>query len=495
MIGGVPLIDARNAPASDRADPVVRIDAGSVRGFWRGECATFVGVPYAAPPTGPAAFAAPRPHPAWDGVRDATCQGPTPQKGDHGVTLIPEPSVPGTSTLNVNVFTPDPSPDAGLPVLVYIHGGAYASGSLASPWYDGAAFARDGVVTVTISYRIAFAGFGWVEGSPQNRGLRDMLFALEWVQRHIRAFGGDPGRVTIAGQSAGAGAVITLLGLPPAQQLFHAAWGMSPSLAVIGADEARRLGADIARAAGSENRAEALGALGRGVLATAQKPFIAGDASLRGLRRTLEAGPRFGPVIDGDLVERPAISALRLGIGSDKPLALGALDDEFTMALDPYAAALRWIPSAPILALLGLSGSRRRAYRRANPDLRGSRRVVGRYATDMLFRRTVPRVADARPERTWAHRFSWPSPTRGWALHCLDVPFFFDVLGAHGAREIAGEDPPQELADEVHGSAVRFVADHAAPWAPWSDGRTARVFDVPPRDEQGAYAEVRPLLR
>src|SRR5690606_4829819 len=125
----------------------------------------------AAAPVGPLAFRAPRPHAKWDGVRDAVHQGATPQRGKTGATLIPEPSVPGDETLNVNVFTP--SLDEKLPVLVYIHGGAYASGSIASPWYDGASFARDGVVTVTLSYRIAFPGFGWVPGSEQNRAVRD----------------------------------------------------------------------------------------------------------------------------------------------------------------------------------------------------------------------------------------------------------------------------------------------------------------------------------
>ena len=130
------------------------------------------------------------------------------------MTLIPEPSVPGESTLNVNVFTPAPATDAALPVLVYIHGGGYFAGSPASPWYDGAAFNRDGVVTVSISYRLGFDGFGWIADAPMNRGVLDWLLALEWVRDNIAAFGGDPARVTIAGQSAGGGAVLTLLGMP-----------------------------------------------------------------------------------------------------------------------------------------------------------------------------------------------------------------------------------------------------------------------------------------
>lgn len=111
------------------------------------------------------------------------------------------------------MYTPSPTeaaPGDGLPVLVYFHGGGYFAGSPASPWYDGRNFNRDGVVTVTLSYRLGFDGFGWMESAPANRGVRDWLLGLEWVQHHIAAFGGDPRRVTIVGQSAGGGAVLTL---------------------------------------------------------------------------------------------------------------------------------------------------------------------------------------------------------------------------------------------------------------------------------------------
>ena len=157
----------------------------------------------------------------------------------------------GDSTLNVNVFTPRPGEaDASLPVLVYIHGGGYTSGSPASPWYDGAAFNRDGVVTVTVSYRLGFDGFGHIPGAPSNRGVRDWLAALEWVRENIAAFGGDPTRVTIAGQSAGGGAVLTLLGMLAAQGLFHAVWALSGALADVAPERARTLSAKLANLAG-----------------------------------------------------------------------------------------------------------------------------------------------------------------------------------------------------------------------------------------------------
>src|SRR5690606_10881664 len=114
------------------------------------------------------------------------------------------------------------------------------------PWYDGAAFARDGVVTVTLSYRLGFDGFGWIEDAPSNRGVRDWLLALEWVQENVAAFGGDPDRVTVAGQSAGGGAVLTLLGMPAAQHLFRAAWCMSGALSEVPVPRARQVARRLA---------------------------------------------------------------------------------------------------------------------------------------------------------------------------------------------------------------------------------------------------------
>lgn len=502
-VQGIPLIDERNSPASDRTPPVVRTSRGSVRGFWRGSCATFTGIPYAAAPVGALAFRAPRPHEPWDGVRDAVHQGATPQRGRTGVTLIPEPSVPGDSTLNVNVFTPAPDPAARLPVLVYIHGGAYAAGSIASPWYDGAAFAHDGVVTVTLSYRIAFPGFGWVPGSEQNRGVRDWIAALEWVRENIAAFGGDPDRVTIAGQSAGGGAVLTLLGIPQTHHLFHAAWCMSPTLSLVDRHASLALSEALAAALGVENTAEGLGSVPPRELGRAQKPLVASSRNLAGIRQSVAGGLRMGPTIDGELIDRPTISAIRAGSGSRIPLVIGSTDDEFSMVLDPYARLLRWVPARLALAIVGFDGERARAWRAAGGPPRvdagseplrrrpAAAALLGQYATDMGFRRHVRRVGDARrAENTWGYRFAWRSPVSGWALHCLDVPFFFDVLHAHGVARVAGEDPPQDLADEIHGAAVEFITTHALRRDTWP---AATVFDTPTSSLADAYADARAL--
>ena len=311
-------------------DPVVRITPGEVRGFWRGDSAAFLGIPFAQAPVGDLRFAAPVPPEPWDGVRDAVAYGATATRDKPGEkTLIPEPAVAGESTLNVNVFTPAPGrEDADLPVLVYIHGGGFTEGSPASPWYDGAAFNRDGVVTVTISYRLGFDGFGHIAGAPSNRGVRDWLAALEWVQTNVAAFGGDPSRVTIAGQSAGGGAVLTLLGMPAAQGLFHAAWALSPALGDVPGERARTLAAKLANLAGVPATREGFASVDEATLTGLQERAgrPASTDRLAFVHALLEDGLTWGPMIDGDLITRPTIDSLHAGVGAAFDLPVETFD-------------------------------------------------------------------------------------------------------------------------------------------------------------------------
>lgn len=495
-------IDA-TGPSAD--GPVVRIDAGDVRGVWRDASAAFLGIPFAEPPVGALRFEAPVPIAPWEGVRDATRLGATPQRKQPAeVTLIPEPSIPGESTLNVNVYTPAPGmPDEALPVLVYIHGGGYTAGSPASPWYDGRAFNRDGVVTVSLSYRLGFDGFGYIEGAPANRGVRDWLLALDWVQRNIAAFGGDPARVTIAGQSAGGGAVLTLLGMPAAQHLFHAVWCLSGVVGDVDAARAQRIAQNLARLAGVEATRDGFATVPETrILELQEKAANPDDLDpMAGVAAMLAEGLPWGPMIDGELLARPTLDSLRSGVGRDKPLVLGATDDEFTMATDSAKNKLRFVPAGVALGKLLTDRARRKAYLAANSPQRrkGTAAVLGRFMTDTMFRAPIVRVADARgAHSTWVYRFSWASPTLGWAAHCLDVPFWFDCLDAEKVDDIAGENPPQSLADAVHAAAVAFVTEGAPGWRSWSEAAGAtRVFgggstsaDLLP----DGYASVRALV-
>ncbi len=197
--------------------PTVRIAEGLVEGCRHGGHAVFRGIPYARPPVGSLRFQAPVPVEGWRGAKRATEFGPAvPQAGPTA-----EGSV-GDDWLTLNVSAPGlgGATRAGLPVLVWIHGGAYIAGASSDPMYDPAALTSAGLVVVSINYRTAAEGFILLEGAPANRGFLDQIAALEWVQRNIAAFGGDPDRVTVAGQSAGAGSIAALLTMKRARRLF-----------------------------------------------------------------------------------------------------------------------------------------------------------------------------------------------------------------------------------------------------------------------------------
>ncbi len=184
-------------------------------------------------------------------------------------------------------------------------------------------------------------------------------------------------------------------------------------------------------------------------------------------------------------------------MGADKPLVLGTTDDEFTMVTGRAEGTLRFVP--PMLALggVGLSRATRHAYLAANrPQVRkGTAALIGRFVTDHVFRTDVVRIADARGDAaTWAYRFSWPSPTRTWALHCLDVPFWFDCLDAPGVATLAGDAPPRGLAAAVHGAAAAFVRDGEPGWAQWKGG-TTRVFGGDPSQPETAARRLRERAR
>ncbi|XPP26493.1 MAG: carboxylesterase/lipase family protein [Leucobacter sp.] len=498
---------SRSAP-----DPVVSTAAGRVRGSWQpgdagggpeARVAVFRGIPYAEPPAGPLRFAPPRPRASWDGTLDATAFGPTPQRGETGITLIPEHAIAGDDTLSVNVWTPEPDPDVALPVVVWIHGGGFISGSPASPWYDGRAFARDGVILVTLSYRIGFTGFGWIDGATQNRGVLDWIRALEWVRDNIRAFGGDPDQVTIAGQSAGGGAVLTLLGAPGAAGLFHGAYAMSAAVADPSAQAARARGHHLARLAEVSPDLDGFAAIPESRLLELQRKVTAPAAPhlLHDLHELLRDGLLLGPVMDGAVVTDPVDAAVARGANAAVPLVLGCTDDELSGLFHP-GGLLDHLPRHALLLALGAGPGAAHRWL-ADPAIRateGSALLLGRYASDALLRVQVPRAAAARAASaaagpTWSYRFAWHAEEPPRAGHCIDVPFVFDRLDAEGVDRVAGTAPPQELADAVHGALVSLARDGDPGWTPDAGGSgPSRVFDVPLREEPGAYASARALL-
>jgi len=470
--------------------PVVRIAQGAVSGMWRGASAAFLGIPFAEAPVGELRWAAPRPASGWSGVWDATQFGATPQRRGFGaVTAIPEPSYPGDATLNLNVFTPLPEEDAACPVLVWIHGGGFKAGSPNSPWYDGRAFNRDGVVTVSISYRLGFDGFAVIDGCPSNRGLLDMICALEWVRDNIAAFGGDPGNVTIAGQSAGGGAVLALMASPLAEGLFHGAIAHSSAAELGSLHDAREVTAEVAALAGVEPTASGFAALREGTLLDLAQALEDAWAAVppAGPQALVEAFVSggflrlaFRPVQDGVVLPASIPEALASGRGA-VPLLIGTTWHEFDLVGAMFAPLFAGADVDAVLraSVLGELADDLAVEMAGLPPAV----VAGHVATLGAFRVPTVRVAEAHSAPAWVYDYRYrgvqPDGTRGLAGHCSELPFVFDCLDVEPRYVAAavGVRPPAELAERMHGDWVRFCSTHDVGWTPWAPGGEAMVYD------------------
>ncbi|WP_266981307.1 carboxylesterase/lipase family protein [Streptomyces sp. NBC_01669] len=463
-------------PPMAETSPLVSTVHGVVRGALEQGVAVFRGIPYAAAPVGPRRFRAPEPPERWDGVREAVAFGPTAPKRPYSPPLdelLPDPEVPGDDCLNLNVWTPSPA-RAGLPVIVWIHGGSLLHGSSAVELYDGAAFARDGVVLVSVNYRLGIEGFGVFPDAPANRGLLDQLAALEWVRQNIAAFGGDPRQVTVCGESAGAISIGALLAAPRSQGLFRRAVLQSGAPAALSPEAGRGTTELIAKRLGVAATAEALAAVDPAGLLAAQTEVTGGGTPLTG-------GNSFQIVVDGDLLPHDPAEALREGAADGIDLLMGTNTEEYRLWFVPSGLTERLSRFTLRLALLKFKvpGATARTYHANRPGATPGE-LLGALATDLLLRVPLNRLADARSGssgRTFLYEFGWRTPVRRLgACHALEIGFVFDTLDRPDAMALTGENAPQELADAMHAAWVRFAATGDPGWPSWDASRPVMVF-------------------
>lgn len=386
--------------SANSSPPVVRTTHGSVRGGHEDGLAVFRGIPYAAPPVGAARWRPAAPHGGWDGVRDALEFGPSapqphrvdPVLGGHGFPPFDE------DCLTLNVWTPGADAERR-PVLVWLHGGGFVSGSSALPIYAGDTFARNGdLVVVTVTYRVGPLGYlylGEEDGAQDgNFWLTDQLAALRWVRDNIAAFGGDPDRVTVAGQSGGAFSTLSLAVHPEGGGLFRRMILQSPplGLALPTREESLRTTRAFMGIAGVDDVAglralpwEDLTNATAGALMASPKPG--------------EWGVPFLPFDDGSGLDGHPLAALAEGAAEDLDILVGWTRDEanFRFAFDPTA-----------------------------PDQAGVDRV-----SESFFAAPTRELAEARAGQgkpVWVYRFDYATPAadgRLGAAHCLDLPFAF----------------------------------------------------------------------
>jgi para-nitrobenzyl esterase len=473
--------------------PVVTTASGRVRGFVSGGVAGFLGVPYADAPIGPLRFQAPVPPLPWDGVRDAVEFGPTPPKPAYAPPIdqiLLEREVPGEGWLNLNVWTPEHAWDSeradGLPVMVWIHGGAFANGNSSLPVYDGTAFARDGVVLVSVNYRLGVDGFAYLPDAPANRGLLDQIAALEWVRDNIAAFGGDPDNVTIFGESAGAMSVTLLMTIPRARGLFAKAITQSGSVqAAATVDDAALVSGELARVLGLPATAEALAKVEIADLLAAQRAvanaLIADRDPARFGESVVRAAMAFIPVIDGDLVPEHPMTAIASGAAAGVPLLTGTTADEYRLFLVPsgLAAAMTDDMLTRMSASMGVPVEVSSLYRANRPKATPGD-VFAALLTDVYFRGPGLATADAHRGPSYVYEFAQRTSVGDlWACHGLEVAYVFDTLYADGCAAMCGSDPSPAVATAMHAAWVAFAATGDPGWPRYDGSRPVMVFEDP----------------
>ncbi|MCU1481157.1 MAG: carboxylesterase [Subtercola sp.] len=469
-------------------ETTTQTSSGAVKGTARDDgTLEFLGVPFAEPPVGELRFQPPALRAPWSGVREATGYGPTaPQPAGEGPVgeLLPNRIEVGDDYLNLNVWSPGLGGAA--PVMVFIHGGAFSTGSGSVSTYNGEAFARDGVVLVTINYRLGADGFFWVGEGVPNLGLLDQVAALEWVRDNIAAFGGDPANVTVFGESAGAMSVVTLMAMPRAKGLFHRAIAESGAgVSVISPGSAKKVAARMGEILGVEPTRAAIADVPHDVLLAAAAQLGA-EISKRPRKKLWGDVARnlmtFEPIVDGDVLPGIPEDLIAAGASNDVALLIGTNADEANLFFVPTGAAQSM---SPIVARLfaWVYGARRpgtvRRYKRNRPGANGGT-LASAILTDGFYRMPALRLAEAHPD-AYVYEFAWQSPAfdgRLGASHAMELPFVFDTLDDPAAAAMLAGRHPHELATEMHATWVRFAKTGDPGWPHYTaQSRASMRFD------------------
>jgi para-nitrobenzyl esterase len=490
-------------------ESVVATTAGKVRGKPKQGVHVFRGIPFAAPPVGERRFRPPAPVEAWDDVRDATHAGPwAPQLPSPLETMLgaPPPRWDEAACLTLNVTTPGLD-DAKRPVMFWLHGGAFVNGAGSTPIYDGTRFATNGdVVVVTVNYRLGAFGFlhladilGDELAGSGNVGILDQVAALEWVRDNIESFGGDPGQVTIFGESAGGMSVGTLLGLPAAEGLYARAIVQSGSASyTTRADLATAVARDVLTRAGVSSVDE-LRAVPAETLLAAQGKVLAGNARME---------LPFMPVVDGTVLEDVPLATVARGTTGNVPTMIGTTLDEMTLflALDLRIGDI----DGPALnrqmeKYFGDRSAEVIATYTGNRPGQTVGDVLTAMSTDRAFRIPAIRLAEAQVANgrpTFMYLFTWATPVMDGKLrscHALELPFMWDALDKPGLSMLTGDGPErQAIADAMHAAWIAFARTGDPGWPAYDlDRRATQRFDTtceiledPAADERALWTGV-----
>ncbi|MHB1488549.1 MAG: carboxylesterase/lipase family protein [Acidimicrobiales bacterium] len=496
------------------AEVTIECPAGPLRGTRSAGVDSFRAIPYAAPPVGELRFGPPQAALGWDGVLDATRFGPAAAQNASPMEAMlgQNKGLQSEDCLFLNIWTPADDRGARRPVMFWVHGGAFVTGSGSTPWYNGANFARNhDVVVVTINYRLGALGFlhlGELGGErfagSGNAGILDQAAALGWVRDNIAAFGGDPTNVTIFGESAGAMSVGALLGLPAARGLFQRAILQSGACANV--KESDQASAIAARFLSD------LGVAPNQVTDLFDIPLPQIMAAQAGMATESGDHLAFEPVVDQAFLPRPPLDVVVEGGLAEVSILTGTTLEEMKLfsVMDPSLAdldearlrarAARLFPEDRIDAVLAAYGdAANEANARAGRSRATPADIWTAIATDEVFREPAIALAEAHAghavANTFMYLFSWSTPVFGGALgscHALEIPFVFDNLDRPGAGMFTGQGPErQELASAMNQAWASFArsgdpsCELLGPWAAYESGRrSTMVLDAPSRQAQ-----------
>jgi para-nitrobenzyl esterase len=482
---------------------VARTTAGQVRGRTLEGVHTFKGVRYGASTEG-RRFLPPQPPQPWRGIAEAADFGnQSPQLGADRPSVYASwanPRAESEDCLFLNVYTPGLKDGKARPVMVWFHGGGFTSGSASSHYADGTRLARRGdVVVVTVNHRLNAFGYLYLAGlggaelaDSGNVGSLDMVQALTWVRDNIAEFGGDPGNVTIFGQSGGGGKVSALMAMPAAAGLFHKAIVQSGSgIKVLEPTQAQ------------ESTRKVLAALGLSAAEVGRLRELPFRAITEALPR---AEAEFRPVVDERALPRHPFHPDAPEISKDVPLLVGTTKDETTSLVggrDESLFALTWdaLPGRLAAELRGLDAAKVIAeLRRLEPQARPSD-VYFTATTEYRFRRRAYLQAERKAAQgaapAYMYLFAWESPVNGgkWkSPHSVEHAMVFDNV-AKSASMVGTGPEAQKVADAVSGAWIRFARTGDPGWAAYMpETRTTMVFDVESKVADDPGREVRRLF-
>lgn len=503
---------------------IVETGLGPLKGISHEEFQEFRGIPYARPPVGELRFKAPQPLEPWEDVRNANRFADACIQEEISMFGIGNTS---EDCLYLNIWTPE-CDNRQRPVLVWIHGGGYATGSGAQLIYRGRDLARNGdVVVVTINYRLGALGFLHLDGViddshgvSNNNGLLDQMAAIAWVKEHIHNFGGDGNEITIMGESAGAMSVATLMACPTARPLFKRAIVQSGSGDhVLTKADARKITQTFLQAAEIDpDNPQKLWELNKKQLLKAQRA-CAKVVIDRGLHRqtVTQIGMAFMPLVDGELIPQPPITAIEDGAAADIPLLVGYARDEWNLFLhtpgpDGSTLAQKKYHDLDKLGLIelcergvpGLGEKTANLYEqvvRANNAEADYIDMYSAFETDRMFRIPSLNIAAAQSkhsQQVYAFSFQWDKGIFG-ACHAVDIPFVFGgVQSGIGQILTGGGEQARWLSDRVQACWIAFArsgnpgTDEVGAWPGYdTKSRQVMIFNEEIRVESDPTRETR----